>query len=108
MVPKWVGPYNRGHQIFTDDGDHEERYRPSCNKAKAVCGNKDPIAMRAEALYNNIPVVTAIAPPDRLAQFNSCRAGVQELGPGQRPSVQELLGALSAPAKPLTRQSSRA
>jgi hypothetical protein len=64
----WVGPYNED-KISTDDGDYEERSK-SFNKAKAACGNRNPIAMKAEALSNNTVVATATAPPDRLAQFN--------------------------------------
>jgi hypothetical protein len=64
----WVGPYNED-KISTDDGDYEERSK-SYNKAKAACGNRDPIAMKAEAIYNNTLVAEATAPPDRLAQFN--------------------------------------
>jgi hypothetical protein len=63
-----VGPYNED-KISTDDGDYEERSK-SFNKAKAACGNRDPIAMKAEAIYNNTTIATATAPPDRLAQFN--------------------------------------
>ena len=68
QVPKWVGPYNRDTN-FSDDGDHEERNSTTWNTAKAACGNKDPIAMRADALYAGSVVLTLNAPNDRLAQF---------------------------------------
>ena len=55
--PKWVGPYNRDTN-FSDDGDHEERNSTTWNTAKAACGNKDPIAMRADALYAGSVVLT--------------------------------------------------
>lgn len=66
-VPKWVGPYNKDIN-FSDDGDHEERSK-SWNEARTACGNKDPVAMRADVLWSGGVVQTVSAPNDRLAQF---------------------------------------
>jgi len=65
--PRWVGPYNKDTN-FSDDGDHEERSK-AWSEARAACGNKDPVAMRADALWSGTVVQTAAAPADRLAQF---------------------------------------
>jgi hypothetical protein len=65
---KWVGPYNKDTN-FSDDGDHEERSK-SWNEARAACGNKDPVAMRADVLWTGGIVMTVNAPNDRLAQFS--------------------------------------
>jgi len=66
--PKWVGPYNKDIN-GADDGDHEERSK-AWTEARAACGNKDPIAMRADVLWAGSVTQTVNAPADRLAQFS--------------------------------------
>jgi hypothetical protein len=79
---KWVGPYNKDTN-FSDDGDHEERSK-SWNEARAACGNKDPVAMRADVLWSGGIVMTVVAPNDRLAQLSPsglvCRNSEQGSG----------------------------
>jgi hypothetical protein len=79
---KWVGPFNKDTN-YSDDGDHEERSR-AWGDARAACGGKDPIAMRADALLSGTIIHSATAPADRLAQLNSsglvCRNADQGSG----------------------------
>jgi hypothetical protein len=81
-LAKWVGPFNKDTN-YSDDGDHEERSRVWAD-ARAACGNKDPVALRADALLSGSIVQSATAPADRLAQFNSsglvCRNADQGSG----------------------------
>ncbi|HTU64735.1 MAG TPA: RICIN domain-containing protein [Steroidobacteraceae bacterium] len=66
--PVWTPYYNKDTSN-TDDGDHEERSK-AWAEARAFCGNKDPVAMRAQVLANGIPMYQATAPTDRLAQLS--------------------------------------
>jgi len=78
----WVGPYNKDTN-YNDGGDREERSK-AWNEARAACGNKDPIAMRADVLWTGGIVMTVAAPNDRLAQFTRsglvCRNADQGAG----------------------------
>jgi hypothetical protein len=64
---RWTPYYNKDTSN-TDDGDHEERSK-AWTQARAFCGNKDPVAMRAQVLFSGVPMYQANAPADRLAQL---------------------------------------